>query len=176
MSVPTSAWKKMTSGLNRLEEIVLGSILIFMVLLGALQVLFRNILSISLFWVDPVMGHMVLWIALLGASVATREDRHIAIDLLSGRLSPRSRAAIKAGIHLFSAAVCLLLVLPSVHFVQEEYQGGKILALGIPNWATQMIMPVMLFVLGFRFLGKAWVAFSQGIKRSSLHGAGNNET
>jgi TRAP-type C4-dicarboxylate transport system permease small subunit len=176
MSVPPSVWEKMVSFLNRLEEILLGSILIFMVLLGALQVLFRNVLSISLFWIDPVMRHMVLWIALLGASVATREDRHISIDLFSGRLNPLSRAVVKTGIHLFSAAICLFLVLPALHFVREEYAVGKILALGIPNWASQMIMPVMLFVLAIRFLGKAWAAFNQGIKCSSLHLTGNQET
>ncbi|MBA4395649.1 MAG: TRAP transporter small permease, partial [Desulfobacca sp.] len=103
MTAPPSAWGKTVSLLNRLEEMVLVSVLVLMVLLGALQVLFRNVLSVSLFWIDPVMRHMVLWIALLGASVATRENRHISIDLLSGRLSPRIRDVIKVAIHLFSA-------------------------------------------------------------------------
>jgi TRAP-type C4-dicarboxylate transport system permease small subunit len=166
MPLPSSAWKKICLFLNRLEEIMLGSILICMVLLGILQVLFRNVLSISLFWIDPLMRHMVLWIALLGASVATREDRHISIDLFSERLDPRSRTVVKAGTHLFSAAICLLLVLPALHFVREEYTVGKILALGIPNWASQMIIPVMLFVLGLRFLGKAWATVNKGDNHS----------
>ncbi len=92
--------------------------------------------------------------ALLGASAATREDRHISIDLLSGRLGPRSRSWVQAGIHLFAAVVCFLLVLPAIRFVQDEYPVGKILALGIPIWVSQSIMPVMLTVLGLRFLSK----------------------
>lgn len=173
MTAPPSAWGKTVSLLNRLEEMVLVSVLVLMVLLGALQVLFRNVLSVSLFWIDPVMRHMVLWIALLGASVATRENRHISIDLLSGRLSPRSRDVIKVAIHLFSAAICLLLVLPAVQFIQDEYGVGKILALGIPNWVSQLIMPVMLLVMGFRFLGKAWEAFNKEVKRLSHRQIGN---
>ena len=142
--------------LNRLEEILLGSLLILMVLLGFLQILFRNVISVGLYWIDPLMRHMVLWVAMLGASTATREDRHISIDLLSGRLGPRTRSYVQVGIHLFGSAVCFLLILPAIRFVQEEYTVGKILALGIPIWVSQSIMPVMLTILGLRFLGKAW--------------------
>ena len=161
MSVPPSALTRVSSFLNRLEEILLGSLLIFMVLLGSLQILFRNILSISLFWIDPLLRHMVLWIALLGASVATKADRHISIDFLPQRLPPRSRSWIRGGIHLFAALVCFLLVLPAIHFIQEEYPMGKTLALGIPTWASEIIMPVMMVVLGLRFLGKAWASLKK---------------
>jgi TRAP-type C4-dicarboxylate transport system permease small subunit len=126
-----------------------------MVLLGTLHIIFRNLLSVSLFWIDPLMRHLVLWVALLGASVATRENRHISIDLLSGRLGPAAQAWLQAGLNLFSAIVCLLLVMPAVRFIQEEFQVGKILALSIPVWASQTVMPVMLAVLGLRFLLKA---------------------
>ena len=176
MSIQPSASTRISSLLNRLEEILLGSLLISMVLLGSLQILFRNVLSISLFWIDPLLRHMVLWIALLGASVATRMDRHISIDLLSGRLPPRIRGWVQAGVHLFSAGVCFLLVLPAVHFVQEEYPMGKTLALGIPNWTSEAIMPIMMIVLGLRFLGKAWGIFNRGIKNSSHHADNKNET
>ncbi len=167
MSAPPPVLARVLSFLNRLEEIVLGSLLIGMVLLGLLQILFRNILSISLFWVDPLMRHIVLWIALLGASVATREDRHITIDLLSGRLSSRSRSWVRLWIHLFAAGICFLLVMPAVDFVRDEYPMGRILALGIPIWVSEVVMPVMMAVLGLRFLGKAWAAlknFTDGRK------------
>jgi TRAP-type C4-dicarboxylate transport system permease small subunit len=155
MPAPASVWKKTLSFLNRLEELLLGILLASMVLLGLLQILFRNILSVSLFWIDPLMRHMVLWIALLGASVATRLDRHISIDLFSHRLHSRARTWIQVLVHLFSAAVCLILVPPAVRFIQEEYPMGKILALGIPTWVSESVIPVMLLVLGLRFLGKA---------------------
>jgi TRAP-type C4-dicarboxylate transport system permease small subunit len=135
-----------------------------MVLLGSLLILFRNVLSVSLFWIDPLLRHLVLWVALLGASVATREDRHISIDLLSRHLSPQTRSWVQGGLHLFSSTVCFLLVWPSVRFVQEEYLTGKPLALGIPIWVSQTIIPVMVAVLGFRFLCKAWASFKNGKK------------
>jgi len=156
MPSPASGFKEIFSFLNRTEEILLGSSLILMVLLGLFQILFRNILSIGLYWIDPLLRHLVLWVALLGASAATREDRHISIDLLSGRLGPRSRPMIQAGINCISAAICFTFVLPAIRFVHSEYEVGKILALGIPIWVSQSIMPIMLTVLGFRFLSKLW--------------------
>lgn len=137
---------------------LLVSLLSLMVLLGFLQILFRNVISVGLIWIDPLLRHLVLWVAMLGASIATREDRHISIDLLSERLNRKSRPWVLGGIHFFSAVVCFLLVNPAVHFVQEEYRVGKTLTLGIPLWVSQSIMPVMLLVLGLRFLGKAWHA------------------
>jgi TRAP-type C4-dicarboxylate transport system permease small subunit len=156
------ALKKVVSFLNRLEEVLLCSLLTIMVLLGTLLILFRNVISISLFWIDPILRHLVLWVALLGASVATREDRHIAIDLLSRYLSPQKRFWVQGGLHLFSAGVCFLLIWPAVRFIQDEYLTGKPLALGIPIWVAQSIIPVMLTVLGCRFLSKTWAGFKNG--------------
>ncbi|MGA3084500.1 MAG: TRAP transporter small permease [Thermodesulfobacteriota bacterium] len=146
--------------MNRTEEVLLGFFLILMVLLGFIQILFRNVISVGLYWIDPLLRHSVLWLALLGASAATQEDRHISIDLLSGRIGPRARYWVQAVIHLFAATVCFLLILPAVRFVQSEYQASKTLALDIPIWVSQSIIPVMLFVLSLRFLSKAWISFN----------------
>ena len=159
MPSPTPRMKKVFFFFNRLEEILLGTFLILMVLLGFIQILFRNILSVGLYWIDPVLRHSVLWVALMGASVATRENRHISIDLLPEKLGAKSRSYLQVGINLFAAATCLILVPPAIRFVEEEYEVGKILAFHIPIWASQSIIPLMLFVLGLRFLSKAYHAF-----------------
>ena len=150
--------KKLGSFYERVEEIALVSLVILMLCLGFLQILFRNLISIGIVWIDPLVGHMVLWIALLGASLATRENRHIAIDLLSGRLSPAHYSRIQGAVQLFSALVCLLLVHPAIRFVQNDYVAGTTLAFGIPLWFSQMIMPAMMLVMGVRFL-------RQGLKK-----------
>jgi TRAP-type C4-dicarboxylate transport system permease small subunit len=156
MPSPAARFNNVLSFLNRLEEILLDSFLILMVLLGLLQIVFRNVLSIGLYWIDPLLRHLVLWVALLGASAATRENRHISIDLFSGRLGIRSRSIIQACIFCISAAICFTFVLPAIRFVVSEYEVGKPLAFGIPIWISQSIIPVMLTVLGLRFLGKVW--------------------
>lgn len=137
---------------ERLEEVLLVFLVFLLVFLGSLQILFRNVISIGIVWIDPLVRHLVLWIALLGASIATRENRHISIDLLAGYLSPALHRRVQGGLQLFSAFICLFLVHPAIRFLQDDYQVGKTLAFGIPLWVSQAIMPVMMLVLGMRFL------------------------
>jgi TRAP-type C4-dicarboxylate transport system permease small subunit len=145
-------WARIYHFLNKLEETLLVVLLLLMVLLAFLPILFRNVISLGLVWIDPLLRHLVLWVALLGASVATREGRHIKIDLLAPRLSPPQQAGLAAGLHFLSALVCLALVFPAVEFVRDEYDAGKFLIGWIPLWVSQAVIPVMLGVMGLRFL------------------------
>jgi TRAP-type C4-dicarboxylate transport system permease small subunit len=127
-----------------------------MVLLAFLPILFRNVIATGLVWIDPLLRHLVLWVALLGASRATRQEKHIKIDLLSNYLPAAKQRWVQGGLDLLAALVCLSLVLPGIDFVQEEAQAGKFLILGIPLWFSQAVLPVMMGVLGARFVFSAW--------------------
>ncbi len=150
--MPSSPIRTLGSAYNRVEEVLLVCLVVGMLALGFLQVLFRNLISVGIVWIDPLVRHLVLWIALLGASIATREDRHISIDLLSERVSPIYYSYVQGAVQLFSAVVCFLLVHPAVRFVQNDYVAGKTLAFGIPLWLAQAVMPAMMLVMGVRFL------------------------
>ncbi len=149
---PPPVWRTLGSFYDRLEEIGLVFLVALLVSLGSLEILFRNLISIGIVWIDPLVRHLVLWIALLGASIATREERHISIDVLPPHLPPAYRSWVQAGVHLFSGLVCLLLVSPAIRFLQNDYQAGKTLAFGIPLWVSQAVMPAMMLVMGLRFL------------------------
>lgn len=149
--MPSSPVRTLGSAYNRVEEILLVCLVVGMLALGFLQILFRNLISVGIVWIDPLVRHLVLWIALLGASIATRENRHISIDLLSGRVSPGHYSRVQGAVQLFSALLCFLLVHPAVRFVQNDYVAGKTLAFGIPLWLAQAVMPAMMLVMGVRF-------------------------
>jgi TRAP-type C4-dicarboxylate transport system permease small subunit len=163
----SSPFRTLGSFYERLEEVLLVSLVILMVSLGFLQILFRNLISVGIVWIDSLVRHLVLWIALLGASVATRENRHITIDVLSGRVSPGHYSRIQGAVQLFSALVCLLLISPAIRFVQNDYVAGKTLAFGIPLWLSQAVMPAMMLVMGVRFL-------LQGLKKIFSGNRGGN--
>ncbi len=158
-----SYWTDLGSLYGRLETILLTAAVVLMVSLGFLQILFRNLISVGIVWVDPLLRHLVLWIALLGASVATRENRHIRIDVLSAYLPAALQRPVEGGLQFFSAFICLLLVSPAIRFLQNDYQTGQILALGIPLWVSQTIIPFIMLVLAIRFFLRGWRAmFSAG--------------
>ena len=149
-------WPRINSFFNRLEEVLLIFLLALMVLLAFLPILFRNVIATGLIWIDPLLRHLVLWVALLGASMATRQERHIKIDLLSNYLPVARQRVVQGGLDLLAALVCLSLVLPGIDFVRDEAQAGKSLILGIPLWFSQAIIPVMLGVIGARFIFAGW--------------------
>ncbi len=164
---PSSVLRTLGSLYNRLEEIALVFFVFLLVFLGFLEILFRNLISIGIVWIDPVIRHLVLWVALMGASAATRKNRHIAIDVLSDYIRPGFRSGVQGAVRVFSGLVCLILVSPAVRFLQSDYQAGSILAFGIPLWVSQTVMPGMMLAMAVRFLlqgGNLLIAAVRGRK------------
>jgi TRAP-type C4-dicarboxylate transport system permease small subunit len=95
--------------LHLAEDLILVLLLGGLVLLAAAQIFMRNLFDAGLPWADPLLRLMVLWLALAGALAATREKRHIHIDLLS-RFLPQGLAAWTERLTAaFTAIVCALL-------------------------------------------------------------------
>ncbi|MFQ5804565.1 MAG: TRAP transporter small permease, partial [Candidatus Methylomirabilales bacterium] len=67
--------------LAKLEQILIVTILTVTVLLAFLQVLLRNLGGIGLPWVEILLRNLVLWLGMAGASLATKQGRHIRIDV-----------------------------------------------------------------------------------------------
>jgi TRAP-type C4-dicarboxylate transport system permease small subunit len=95
---------------------------------------------------------MVLWIGFIGASLATREEKHINIDLFGRMLPGKGKRVVKLITHLFSAVVCLFLAKAAWVFVMEEREMATTLFNEIPAWYFQMILPVGFLLMALRFL------------------------
>ncbi|MCM8855000.1 MAG: TRAP transporter small permease [Candidatus Thiodiazotropha sp.] len=136
----------------RFEEGLMAILLGFMILLAASQIVLRNLFDSGLLWADPSLRIMVLWIALLGAIAATREDRHIRIDLLSRTLSKRNQSILSAINNLFSAFICGVITWHAVRFVYFEWQDGTQLFASLPAWIGEIIIPIGFGAMTLRFL------------------------
>ncbi|MBT2988926.1 MAG: C4-dicarboxylate ABC transporter permease [gamma proteobacterium symbiont of Ctena orbiculata] len=122
------------------------------ILLAASQIVLRNLFDSGLIWADPTLRIMVLWLALLGAIAATRENRHIRIDILTHRLSKRSQSILSGVNDLFSAIVCAIITWHAVRFVHAEWQDGARLFAELPAWLGEIIIPIGFGVMTLRFL------------------------
>ena len=74
------SWKQR---LHRFEDALLVILLSAMIALAGTQILLRNLLDTGFVWIDPMLRVLVLWLGLIGATVATRNDKHIQIDVLT---------------------------------------------------------------------------------------------
>ncbi len=150
--------------LVRLEEGLLVVMLSAMILLASWQILTRNLFDSGLFWADPALRMMVLWLALLGAIAATRDGRHIRIDLVSRYLSPRGKAWVDAVNNGFSGLVCGLIAWHAGRLVYFEWQDGTQLFGGLPAWAGESIIPIGFGLMALRFLFSLLACVSGGGK------------
>ena len=135
-----------------LTALVLGA----MILLAFLQVILRNFFSTGILWVDPFLRHMVLWVAFLGASLATRQEKHINLDVITRFLTPRGFEAARLAANLFACAVTLFLAGAGWTFVLSEMGSRENLfrigETAFPGWWFETIIPVGFALMAFRFL------------------------
>ena len=75
--------------ISRLENILLVVFVLFMIGLSFTQVILRNFFSSGFNWADMCLRNIVLWVGFIGASLATRDNRHITIDAVTNFLSHR---------------------------------------------------------------------------------------
>jgi TRAP-type C4-dicarboxylate transport system permease small subunit len=134
------------------ENGLLVGMLGVMIFLAAYQVIARNFFESGLIWGDSAVRIAVLWVTLLGAMVASRNDTHIRMDVISQFVDEAARKLLRRIGSVFTCVVCGLFAWYSFQFVVLDYQ-DEIIAFGrVPAWICEAIMPVGGAVMSFRYL------------------------
>lgn len=138
--------------LERIETAFIVVILGAMVLLSFFQVVLRNLFDHGILWADIFLRHLVLWVGFIGASIATRREKHINIDLF-GRILPfRTLNSVRLITNAVSVVVCYFLADAAYKFVRDEKMYETILFNDVPAWYFQIIIPVGFLLMAVRFL------------------------
>lgn len=126
-----------------------------MVVLASSQVIMRNFLDSGFSWGDPLLRLLVLWLALMGAMVATRLERHITVDALQRILSPDLQRAARLLTKVATAMVCALLAWHSARLIALDYEYQDMLTEHVPAWIGDLILPVAFSVMTLRLVYQA---------------------
>jgi len=137
--------------IHRLEDSILVGLLLTMIGLAVSQIVLRNLFDTGITWADSLLRVLVLWIALIGALVATRQQQHINIDLISRFLPVSAKRFVSAIVALFSAVVCAMLAYYCFDFVRMEYEAPVMAFANIPTWWCESIMPIGFALMAIRF-------------------------
>jgi TRAP-type C4-dicarboxylate transport system permease small subunit len=129
-------------------------VLFFVLMLGiaALQVLLRIFLQTGFIWGDIAARHMVLWVGFFGAYMATREDKHFHIDVLTRFLHPKLKAWFGAFSDLFAIVICYFMLQASLTFVEVGMDADSMLFLQVSQRAAAMIVPLGFGLIMIQFL------------------------
>ncbi|SVB88361.1 uncharacterized protein METZ01_LOCUS241215, partial [marine metagenome] len=145
-----SALKALLRLLHQVENSALWIALATMLALALLQIVLRNFFDTGLLWIESFLRILVLWLAMLGAMIGTRERNHIRIDILSRFASMRAQAWLSRINALFASMICLVAVYASIRLVIFECQDGLTAFAWVPVWFCQLILPVGFLVMFLR--------------------------
>jgi TRAP-type C4-dicarboxylate transport system permease small subunit len=134
---------------------------------GLLQMLLRNVFASGIFWADELLRHAVVWLGILGASLATRERQHLAVDLLPRVFPPWCQSWLTLLTNVMAAGICLLLCAAAWRFVQAERAAGTMLAFSVAAWIMQSIFPLGFLIMALRFGLQVLAAIRQLVPRSA---------
>jgi len=149
--------KKFYQLLLKTEAGLLVALLSLMVTIAVIQVVMRNFMGAGLIWAESLLRITVLWLALLGAMVASRNNEHIAIDVLVNKLPDSIRYWVMRLNCIITASICFFIAWYSLKFVIDEYQYGGIAFGYIPHWLCEAIIPFSLFIIAVRYLVSAFL-------------------
>lgn len=138
--------------LQGVEDGLLVLILAALVVLSAAQIVARNLLDSGMVWADPALRVLVLWVGLVGAMVAARQDRQITVDAVTRMVGERWRLAIRVVTDLFTALVCSGVAWHAARLVREDRAAGLEAFGGIPVWVCELVLPLAFAVIGLRYL------------------------
>ncbi len=124
------------------ENLALSLLIAGLISLTSLQIIMRNILSMGYPWSDSLVRLMVLWLALVGGIAASRDQKHLSIDIVTRSLPVSVKRIVDVVIHLFTATVTAFLAWHSYRFVGDSYAYGDTLSANWPAWIFQIILPI----------------------------------
>lgn len=138
--------------LLRLEENLLVIILLSTIIFAVAQIFLRNFFHSGIPWGDSLVRILVLWLGLIGAMIASRDHRHIKIDIISRHLTAANQLRLRRFTDSVTAIVCFIVAWYAFTFVRIEYQDGMQAFENVPVWLTEAIIPFGFFIMAVRFL------------------------
>ena len=126
-----------------------------MVLLAAAELALRRLGGAGIAGAGPIVQHLTLWLGFLGALVAARDGKILTLATSEYLPPGRLRGAAKLVAGAVGAAVAAALAVACWRLVEVEREGGSVIALGIPIWVGQLVLPVAFAGVALRLAWRA---------------------
>ena len=137
-----------------LEDGVASLALLVMVILPLLEIIWRRAFSQGIPASGPIVQHLTLWVGFLGAAIAARDGKLLA--LATGTFIPpglwRRAADILAS--AFGACAALILAWGGYQMVMSEREAGANIGAGIQTWMAELVLPIAFALIAARIVWK----------------------
>jgi C4-dicarboxylate transporter DctM subunit len=135
-----------------LEDSVASLALLAMVILPLLEIVWRRAFGRGIPASGPIVQHLTLWVGFLGAAIAARDGKLLA--LATGTFIPpgpwRRAADILAA--AFGACSAVVLAWGAYQMVTIEREAGANIGADIQSWVAQLVLPIAFALIAVRLV------------------------
>jgi len=140
------------AALRRVENGLLVAALLALAVLPLIDAVGRPLTGLYVPGGAAWVRQLTLWLAFVGGLAAAGHGQHLTLSTaeLFGERVRRSGRVLAATV---AAATLAVLTYASVRLLAVNRQEGKLLPGGVPEWVSELVMPVALGLMALRF---AW--------------------
>lgn len=124
---------------------------------AVLQVVARNVFSYGFAVGDELVRMSVLWLTMVGAVVATRDRKHISIDVIERFLPIRINRLRLRVADLLTAAICAAIGYFAIDFIGWEIVDRTPGVGQVPAWIFELIIPICAFWMSLRYFFRSFL-------------------
>ncbi|MEE4363971.1 MAG: TRAP transporter small permease [Desulfotignum sp.] len=131
-----------------------AGVLLLFVTFSISYTIFSRITGLSSpLWVLQCNEYALLWITFLGTAWVLKRDKHVSIDLVTGRLSPKKQSWFRLFHSLLGMLLCLVFLWYGTRVTIEQFQRGvvDVQAVDVPKYIILMVIPIGFFALVLQF-------------------------
>ncbi|MFO7543252.1 MAG: TRAP transporter small permease [Thiobacillus sp.] len=153
---------------DRIEELIVITMLALMTLLTFLQVVMRYGFNSGFVWALELTTIFFAVMIFVGISYGVRVGAHIGVDALVRKFPPRLRRTTSIIVVLLCLFYAGLVIYGSWIYVSKMYViGVELEDMAIPIWVVRAILPLGFALLALRFGQVLWALITG--RSDSLH-------
>jgi C4-dicarboxylate transporter, DctM subunit len=144
--------RRVSTILARVEDLAGSLALLVMVLLPLAEIVSRRAFSRGIPGSGPIVQHLTLWVGFLGAAIAARDGKLLA--LATGTFIPPGiwRRAADIFAAAFGACAAVILAIGGWQMTMIEREAGTTIGADIQAWVAQLVLPVAFALIAIRLV------------------------
>jgi len=114
-------------------------------------------------WIVQFNEYALLWITFLGTAWALARKKHVSIDLLTSRLSPRNKLYTQLFHGILGTVICLVFSWYGYWVTIGQFKRGiiDVQAVDVPKYLILMIIPIGFILLVIQFLRQFFITLKK---------------
>jgi C4-dicarboxylate transporter DctQ subunit len=138
--------------IGRIERYAIVLLFFSMLGVGFTNILYRYVFHAGVMWADELLKQSLLWVGLIGASIAAREKAHLRVDVFPVLLKGASKFILEIFADIVTVFISILIFIAAVIFTVDTYKLGEMLIImPWPLWIFLSIMPISFFLISVRY-------------------------